>query len=108
MTENISFSSKETFEEKIYDIFKKNSLEMWLDGDKVNKFYNLAVALVETNTRKIGFYVVSMYVLAFFYISGCVAYRIAVFNNILSALNVANGIFMAVFKIDFNVIELIY
>ena len=49
MTENISFPSKEIFEEKIYDIFKKNSLEQWLDGDKVNKFYNLAVALVETN-----------------------------------------------------------
>ena len=49
MTENISFPSKEIFEEKIYDIFKKNSLEKWLDGDKVNKFYNLAVALVETN-----------------------------------------------------------
>ena len=49
MTENISFPSKEIFEEKIYDTFKKNSLDKWLDGDKVDKFYRLAVALVETN-----------------------------------------------------------
>ena len=49
MTESISFPSKEVFEEKLYDIFKKNSLEKHLDADKADKFYRLAVALVETN-----------------------------------------------------------
>lgn len=50
MTEqNLAFPSKEIFEEKLYDIFKKNSLEKYLDEDKADKFYRLAVALVETN-----------------------------------------------------------
>ena len=50
MTEqNMTFPSKEIFEEKLYDIFKKNSLDKYLDGDKADKLYRLAVALAETN-----------------------------------------------------------
>lgn len=50
MTEqNLAFPSKEIFEEKLYDIFKKNSLDKYLDEDKADKLYRLAVELVETN-----------------------------------------------------------
>lgn len=50
MTEqNITFPSREIFEEKLYDIFKKNSLDKYLDSDKADKFYRLALTLAETN-----------------------------------------------------------
>lgn len=50
MTEqNTVFPSKEIFEERLYDIFKQNGLDEHLDGDKADKLYRLAVALVETN-----------------------------------------------------------
>ena len=38
MTEqNMTFPSKEIFEEKLYDIFKKNSLDKYLDDDKADQ-----------------------------------------------------------------------
>ena len=50
MTEqNIAFPSKESFEERLYDIFRKNSLEKYLSGERADKFYRLALALHETN-----------------------------------------------------------
>ena len=49
MTENTIFPSREIFEEKLYDIFKKNSLDKYLDTDKADKLYKLAYTLVETN-----------------------------------------------------------
>ena len=47
--QNNSFPSREIFEEKLYDIFRKNSLDGCLDGRKAELFYKLAVTLTETN-----------------------------------------------------------
>lgn len=50
MTEqNTAFPSKEIFEEKLYSIFKQNSLDGYLDEKRADLFYRLAVTLVETN-----------------------------------------------------------
>lgn len=47
--QNITFPTKEIFVEKLYDIFGKNSLDKYLDENKAELFYRLAVILVETN-----------------------------------------------------------
>lgn len=46
---NIAFPSREIFEKKLYDIFKKNSIDKYLDEEKAELFYRLAVTLTETN-----------------------------------------------------------
>jgi len=47
--QNNTFPSKEIFEEKLYSIFKQNSLDKYLDEKKAELFYRLAVILTETN-----------------------------------------------------------
>ena len=47
--QNNGFPSRDIFEEKLYDIFRKNSLDECLDEKKAELFYRLAVTLTETN-----------------------------------------------------------
>ena len=47
--QSTAFPSKEIFEEKLYHIFKQNSLDKYLDAEKAELFYRLAVTLTETN-----------------------------------------------------------
>ena len=46
---NNIFPSKEIFEEKLYNVFRQNSLDKYLDEKKAELFYRLAVILTETN-----------------------------------------------------------
>ena len=46
---NTAFPSKDIFVEKLYSIFKQNSLDGYLDEKKADLFYRLAVTLTETN-----------------------------------------------------------
>ena len=50
MTEqNMTFPEKEIFIEKFCGIFRENRLDKYLDENKAELFYRLAVILVETN-----------------------------------------------------------
>lgn len=46
---NIALPPKEIFAERLYDIFKQNSLDKYLDENKAELFYRLALTLTETN-----------------------------------------------------------
>lgn len=46
---SVPFPSKEIFEERLFHIFKINSLDRYLDSGKAELFYRLASILVETN-----------------------------------------------------------
>jgi hypothetical protein len=45
---------------------------------------------------------------ALFYVTGSVTDRVAVLNNILAFLDVAERVLVSVLKVDVNVIKLIY